>query len=112
MRYSDSPVGAETPPQWRSKVIHANLRLGGALIAGADVVPEQYQRPAGFYVLLSPAHPDRARELFDALAEQGEVQMPLAPTFWSQAFGVVTDRFGVPWEVSCEAAPQEASSTS
>ena len=49
-----------------------------------------------------------ARRVFDALAEGGAVQMPLDETFWSLAFGVVVDRFGVPWRINCEGTPEAA----
>jgi PhnB protein len=71
------------------------------------VPPGQYQPPRGFYVLLSPTQPAEAERIFQALAEGGTVHMALQETFWSPRFGVLVDRFGVPWEVSC-AAPSRA----
>jgi PhnB protein len=103
LRYGDSPMAEETPPDWRSKVIHASLRVGDTLLAGADVLPAQYEPPRGFYVLLSPVDRETAERVFAALADQGSIRMPLQKTFWSPAFGVLVDRFGIPWEISCEA---------
>ena len=45
---------------------------------------------------------DRARKVFDALAAGGQVRMPFAPPFWGGHFGMLVDKFGVPWMVSCE----------
>ena len=68
---------------------------------GADVLPDQYERPKGFYVLLGIDEPVDAERIFDALADKGVEVMPMQQTFWSVRYGVVVDRFGIPWEVSC-----------
>ncbi|MGO4774639.1 hypothetical protein AB4084_03800, partial [Lysobacter sp. 2RAB21] len=44
---------------------------------------------------------DIARRVFEAFADGGNVQMPLQETFWAKAYGIVTDRFGVPWMINC-----------
>src|SRR4051812_23638493 len=95
--YGASP-GAETlTPEWRTKVIHATLTLGDRELLGADVRPEEYEKPAGFYLLLPVVGLTNTQRVFDALADGGSVKMPLQRTFWSAAFGVVVDRFAVPW---------------
>jgi PhnB protein len=94
--YGDSPLPG--PPDW---IVHATLDLGQQSLAGADVPADPYQAPRGFFVLLTPDSAEDGRRIFDALADGGEVRMPLAPTFWSPAFGVLVDRFGIPWEISC-----------
>ncbi len=101
LTYGNSPVAEQVPLEWRHKILHASLTLSGAALTGADVLPEQYQRPQGFYVLLGIDEPEDAERVFGALAQEGAVGMPIQQTFWSVRFGVVVDRFGVPWEVSC-----------
>lgn len=101
-RYGDSPMAAEVPPDWRDKVVHANLTIGGHLLMGADVPPGRYQPPQGLFVFLRCPDAAEAERVFAAFADGGSVQMPLQKTFWSPSFGVVVDRFGVPWEVSCD----------
>jgi PhnB protein len=96
--YAKAPM--EVAADWRDKIVHATMMVGALRLSGADVAPEQYQRPQGFYVLLSPAV-DAGQRIFAALSENGTVVMPLQKTFWSPSFGVVVDRFGIPWEVSC-----------
>ena len=103
--YGESPLADQVAPQWRAKILHASLTLGDTALLGADVRPEQYDKPRGFYVLVSVDDPVTAERMFAALAEDGEVHMPLQKTFWSPRFGAVVDRFGIPWEVSCEQAP-------
>jgi PhnB protein len=56
----------------------------------------------GFSLSLNLTRQAEAERLFNALADGGEVQMPLGPTFWSPCFGMVTDRFGVAWMVNME----------
>jgi PhnB protein len=104
MRYRDSPQASQVPPDWQEKVYHATIEVGGITILGGDhLLPKE--QPQGFSLVVHPATPDDARRVFDALAEGGVVQMPLDETFWSAAFGVLVDRFGVPWTINCEAAP-------
>lgn len=103
LAYGDTPAAAEMPADWSAKIVHATLSFGGQKLMGADVLARHYERPQGFYVLLSE-EPAKARAVFEALAEGGTVKMPLQETFWSPAFGVVVDRFGIPWEINAEAA--------
>jgi PhnB protein len=75
---------------------------------GADPVPEQYEQPKGFVVLLGIDEPVDVERIFHALAENGTVQMPLQKTFWSVRFGALVDQFGIPWAINCEQAPSLA----
>lgn len=102
LRYGDSPVAEQMPAQLRDKILHATLDLGTCELLGVDLMPEQTQPAKGFFATLSLRDPARAREIFAALSDGGEVRMPFEKTFWSDGFGVVTDRFGVPWEIACE----------
>ena len=72
---------------------------------GGDELPEDYHKPQGFRVKLSPTDPAEAEHLFGALAENGTVCAPLAPTFWAERFGMLDDQFGVPWMINCEKCP-------
>ena len=103
-KYRDSTTASEVPEGWRDKIVHANLVLDDTSLAGVDVPPEQYERPQGFYVLLDVADLQHAEHAFRGLAEGGSIRMALQKTFWSPAFGVLVDRFGVPWEISCARA--------
>ena len=101
LSYGQSPLAAQAPPEWQAKILHATLQAGDATLAGVDPMPGSYVRPQGFFVLLEPKSVAEAERIFAALAEGGTVSMPLAPTFWASRFGVVTDRFGIPWEINC-----------
>lgn len=99
------PTHAETPapgnPEWSAKIMHANFTILGTQLMASDAPPGMYRKPAGFRVALNLTEPDKAKTWFDALAAGGTVDMPLQKTFWASAFGMVTDRFNIPWMVNC-----------
>jgi len=99
LAWGDSPMADQAPPEWRDKILHATLTLGGTALSGADVL--SYQRPQGFQIQLNLDDVAAAERIFTQLAEGGEVTVPLQQTFWAQRFGAVVDRFGVPWSVNC-----------
>lgn len=98
MRFKDSPeppAPGMCPPGSQDKVMHANLRIGDTMVMVSD---GRCQGKAGFQgFALSLAVPDDAaiERAFTALADGGQVQVPLAKTFFSSRFGMVADRFGV-----------------
>jgi uncharacterized glyoxalase superfamily protein PhnB len=56
----------------------------------------------GFSVSLQVKEPAEAERIFHALANEGKVQMPIQETFWAARFGMLVDRFGIPWMINCE----------
>jgi PhnB protein len=102
MSYADMPAEAEAPPEWRDRILHARLLVGDGVLMGSDVPPGRYERPQGLFVTLQVDEPGEAERVFAALAEGGEVRMPLQATFWAARFGMLVDRFGTPWMVNCE----------
>jgi PhnB protein len=92
---SESPVEAE-------KIMHAHLVAGDLDLMGADTPNElPYEAGTNFAVSLSGAREDEAtlRDYWEALAEDGDVTIPLEPSPWGDVFGMLTDRFGVQWMV-------------
>ena len=71
-------------------------------LMGSDAPPGRYEEPKGFSVSLQVKDPADAERIFRALAEKGTVRMPLEKTFWAQRFGMLVDRFGIPWMVNCD----------
>lgn len=102
--YGDSPMAAQSPPELRGTILHATLSVGDHVLFGADVPPERYRPPQGFHLTLGIQDPTEAERVFRDLSEGGKVDMPLQQTFWAVRFGVLTDRFGVSWEINCEQA--------
>jgi PhnB protein len=102
-RYAGTPMEGQFPPEWGNKIMHIRLVAGQNEIMGADAPPGQSEGPAKrFSMSIGLADPDEAKRLFDGLAEGGSIQMPLQATFWAAAFGMLTDRFGIPWMINCE----------
>ena len=72
---------------------------------GGDAPGPHYSKPQGFSVALQIDDPAEAERAFAALAEGGAVTMPMGPTFFAQKFGMLTDKFGIPWMVNCPLPP-------
>jgi PhnB protein len=105
MRYKDSPEPpppGKVPPGSGNKVMHASLRIGESIIMASDGLCQGKPAFHGFSLSLSVRTEAEARRLFGALEDGGQVQMPLAKTFYSPLFGMVNDRFGVGWMVIVE----------
>ena len=104
LTHGDSPIAQQVPSEWRNRIMHARLVVGDKVLMGSDAPPEHYQGTKGFSVSLGIDDPAEAERIFHALAENGTVQMPLQQTFWAFRFGMLVDRFGIPWMVNCEQA--------
>ena len=100
----------QVPSEWQDKVMHGSLTVGGQVLMGGDVVPERYEEPKGFSLSLQIKSTADAERIFQELARDGRVMMPLEKTFWAERFGMVVDRFGIPWLINCETADQPAAS--
>jgi PhnB protein len=110
MRYKDNPDptppgsgDCARPPGSDDKVMHASLKIGDAVLMASDGMCSGQPRFEGVSLALNAPDEAAARRLFDGLADGGQVQMPLAKTFFSPAFGMVADRFGVSWMVMAPA---------
>jgi len=107
-RYGGSPMAGQVPPDWADKVMHGSLTVGGQVIMAADVLPESYEQPKGFSLSLQMKNVNDAERIFRELASEGRVVMQLEKTFWADRFGMVVDRFGIPWLINCEGATEPA----
>jgi PhnB protein len=105
MRYRDSPEPPPpgmVPPGCEDRIMHVELSIGENRLMASDGSCSGQPAFQGFSLSLNLTRQAEAERLFNALADGGEVQMPLGPTFWSPCFGMVTDRFGVAWMVNME----------
>lgn len=102
MKYGDSPMADQVSADWRDKIIHATLVVADTTLMGADAPPGYFEKPAGFSIGIGVADTKEAERIFNGLAEGGKVTMPLQQTFWSVRFGMLVDRFGIPWMINCE----------
>jgi PhnB protein len=108
MTHRDSPIAKDVPSAWQDTVLHARLVVGDTVVMASDSPPEHYQKPHGFYVSLQIDTPAEAERIFGELSQGGSVTMPIDKTFWAERFGMLVDRFNIPWMINCEGAVQEA----
>ena len=101
-RYAGSPMADQVPPGWQDKIMHASVKIGQQVLMGADMVSDQYQEPKGFSISVQITSTADAERIFACLADGGRVVMPLEKTFWAARFGMLIDRFGIPWQINCE----------
>lgn len=106
IKYGDLPPSPQTPPDSADKVLHAQLSFanGDVLMASDWAGGGAYEGMKGFSVTLDYETEQEAGRIFAALADGGRVLVPLQPSFFAKAFGMVIDRFGTPWMVSGGAA--------
>jgi PhnB protein len=107
MHFKDSPEPSMCAPGAADKVMHASFRVGDTTVMASDGRCEGRPNFQGFSLSLTAPTEADADRLFAALADGGQVQMPLAKTFFSPRFGMVADHFGVSWMILV--APKEAS---
>ena len=104
MRWKDCPekgsAGARRRPMTRSCM--PAFASGNSTILASDGNCSGESKPQGFALSLTAKDPAEAQRLFDALGKGGQVQMPIGKTFFSPAFGVLADKFGVSWMVYVE----------
>jgi PhnB protein len=98
-RFKDSPDPGMIPPGSENKVMHASFRIGDSTILASDGRCEGRATFQGFSLSLTVSTEIEAEQRFASLADGGQVQMPLAKTFFSPRFGMVADRFGVSWMI-------------
>jgi PhnB protein len=102
MRYKESPEPpppGTVPPGSENKVLHSNLRIGETMMMASDGHCQGKPSFQGFSLSVTAPNEAEAERMFAALADGGQVQMPLAKTFFSPRFGMVADRFGVSWMI-------------
>jgi PhnB protein len=97
MTHGQAPDGGQAKPEWKDAVLHARLSVGGTELMGADIPNAQPMRSA--YLSVGVESDAEAERIFSALAEGGEVFMPMQETFFASRFGQLRDRFGINWMI-------------
>lgn len=108
MPHTGTPAEKQMPPGWGNKILHARLDVGDQMIMASGCPPDRYHAPTGFSVSIIVNDPAEAERVFHALEAGGKVEMPIQQTFWSPRFGMLTDRFEIPWMVNCAQAAEHA----
>ncbi len=102
MRYKDNPDPAGCKPGTEDKVMHCSFRIGDTMVWASDGLCNGEPKFHGFSLAINATTEGEAERLFAALSDGGQVQMPLAKTFFSPRFGMLHDRFGILWMVVVE----------
>lgn len=109
-RFKDSPEPHQpgtVPPGFENKIMHTSFRIGQTTVMASDGCSAEGPKFQGFSLSLSVPNEGEADRVFAALADGGQVRMPLAKTFWSPCFGMVEDRFGIGWMITVAPVGQQ-----
>jgi len=99
--FGESPMAGQMPAM-KDKVVHARIRIGDQVLMGSDSPPERFSPPQGFSMSLGAKTPEEAEKIFAALSTGGQVHMPMSESFFAQRFGMLVDKFSIPWMVVCQ----------
>jgi PhnB protein len=102
MRIEGSPMEAQSPPEWKNKVMHARLTFEGGELLASDGRPGTMNDNNEISLSISLNDEAEADRIFAALSAGGKVEMPMQDTFWGAKFGTFTDKFGIDWMINCE----------
>ena len=106
MTFGESPMAETQPVETHGAIMHATVELpGGQQLQGSDAPGGSSNKPAGFAVAVSLDDAGKGREIFNELAKGGVETMAMQETFWAEGFGMLTDRFGIPWMINAGAKP-------
>lgn len=98
----ESPMSNMGPPE---NIMHCSMKVGDSTIMMSDDSrPDGPATGGNISLALGLDDPERAKQAFEKLSQGGSVRMPLGKTFWAEAFGMLTDKFGVKWMINCEAS--------
>lgn len=99
-----TPAAQHVPADWVKKIMHARLNIDGQVLMGADSSANSYSTPKGFAVSIQVKEPKEADRIFSQLTENASVDMPIQQTFWAARFGMLRDKYGIPWMINCDQA--------
>ncbi|HYF92545.1 MAG TPA: VOC family protein [Symbiobacteriaceae bacterium] len=105
MTFGEAPPDPnyQMPEEIKNRVMHAMLKVGDTDLMFSDTFSgAPYQVGNNVSITIVTDEVEKARQMFAALAEGGKVNMPLQETFWSPAYGSLTDKFGFEWQISAE----------
>jgi PhnB protein len=96
----DPPPPGMLKPGSENKIMHTQFKVGDTTIMASDGGCDGNPKFEGFSLSIAVTDAAAADRMFDALADGGQVRMPMDKTFWSERFGMVQDRFGVGWMIN------------
>lgn len=107
MSGAESPMAAMIPAESAHRILHARLELpGGGLIFAGDCPQQQaYEGIKGVSFTLNYDTVEEAQKIFNALADGGQITMPMQGAFWAKSWGMLVDKYGTPWIINGEPLP-------
>jgi PhnB protein len=103
LRNKEAPAEFAQQGPMGERIMHVSIKIGDSIVMAsdgrADQAPQGY---AGITISLAPETVEQGEKIFNALANGGTVGFAWQATFWAKGFGMVTDKFGVPWMVNVE----------
>lgn len=106
----EAPGGDQLPPEEQKRLMHVSLPIGSqGFLMGSDIFPSMghtLREGNQMHLMYAPESEEDARRVFNALAEGGQVSMPLEATFWNAIYGALTDKFGVSWMINYDLAQE------
>jgi PhnB protein len=98
MRHGEAPTqNPQIPAEWKGKVLHARVSLGGTELLGADIPPDRFQPMRSAYLSLTVDSDAEAERIYALLTDGGEIFMKMEETFFASRFAMFRDRFGTSW---------------
>jgi PhnB protein len=98
MKVKDTPVAAQCGAGMENQVMHSSLTRNGFVLMGTDMVGGgNYTQGNNFSVSVNCESEEEINQLFSSLSEEGQVVEPVKQQFWGDLFGVLVDKFGIPW---------------
>ena len=109
-RFAESPMSDKVPDE--NLIMHSEFSFGESKFFASDSMPGQEPHSGNKVTLcIGMTDADESRKIFDALADRGQVQMPLEKAFWGALFGMLRDKYGICWMLSCQTEPMPGHSS-
>ena len=100
MRYGDAP-DSDQFADFKDKIIYSDMIVGGQNLMLSDVPPGgEFVAGNNFCITFTSNDQDKLHRIFNELKEGGTIIMPMGKTFFSELFGMVTDKFGITWNLT------------
>lgn len=96
-KHGENPAPNQIPPEWKDKVLHARIELGGTDLLGADIPPDRFQPMRSAYLTLTLDSVEEAERIYALLTAGGQIFMKMEETFFAKRFAMLRDRFGTSW---------------
>jgi PhnB protein len=97
--FGDQPEPGNAPPDWKNKIMHANMSIGQTEIMASDAPPDRFQPMRGVYLSLQVESTTEAERIYKLLSEAGDIFMPMEETFFAHRFAMLRDKFGTSWMI-------------